>query len=97
MKNLIVNKILTEICPDYPNQDKLKVLMTEWLSYPEYKFIGYGNDGYGTLRVVVKANNEYTLLRFFPGGEKWYVSVDKQDVSADQLIVKLIEILNFNE
>ncbi len=94
MENLIINKILTELSPDYANQDKLKELMIEWLGYPEYEFIGYGDDGFGTLRVVVKGNTEYILLRFFPSGEKWYVSVDKKNISADQLIVKLIQTLD---
>ena len=94
MKTILIKKIISELSPDYRNLDKLEDVMNEWIGEPEFEFVGVGDDDMGTVRIIVKEDNLYSLYRFFSIGERWVVSADEQNKPVDNVLVSLIENLD---
>lgn len=69
-----------------PN-DKVESELAGWISGEE---IVRHTDAHGTVRVVTRGPNGYSLLRGFPMGEGAGISADLQDVTAERLIGRLL-------
>lgn len=94
MKNLIINKIISEL-KGLKGLDNLSRLLNEWIGFDDFEYIAHGHDGYGTVRVIVadvcRLDNKYSLYRFFNIGDKWHVSVDDQDVEPNVIFISLLK------
>ena len=67
--------------------DELVKLREEWeKGYMLLATIPQLIDGYATIYVLLEREERYYVNRYFKIGDKWQVSVDKQDVSLDDIM-----------
>lgn len=69
-------------------------LRSQWaIKGAEVKTIDLLDSRHGAVLDIINKDGEYTLQRFFPIGNDWFVSVDLDKVSADEVIDHLTDYM----
>lgn len=98
MKNQLISEVSVQfkgVCPIAdPNFEKT---LDEWVGKDEIVAFKVNKESHNIL-VVTNSQNKlkpgvYTVLRIFPGGTNWHVSVDLSDASADKAMQKLMDYI----
>lgn len=77
--------------------------VTDWVT-SENHLVTFGTDNFGTFIIVVghalKGGKEfvYRMIRAFPLGRKWGVSIDHDNLDAEEMMHELLQTgLNFSK